>query len=375
MNRLLTGGVALLMVMMIAACNISTPDITPTAEILISDTPTPETSPSATSSPTPSVTATEAVVEVPVQIASPLPTQAPDSVGPVPDVPPTATTGPCVETVQSGDTLTIILFRQPCGNTVSNDLIRAVVAFNTNITNADILPPVGSEILIPLPTITPTPVNFEITQTAAARQDVEIDAGMQLVPGQEFGCYTVVEGDTLVGIMDLYDTTLEVLSQRNPNLGWFGCDFTNPSGGPSCNPNIRIGECINVPLPTSTPVPTTTPSGNETATPIPTYPPARTFFPPQGALASGRVELQWVSVGILKAGEAYLIELADRTANAGNNFVTRNTSFTLPDDIIPTDGQIHSMDWRVSVAQQNQDGTYTTIGGLGRWRNFQWRSR
>jgi hypothetical protein len=87
------------------------------------------------------------------------------------------------------------------------------------------------------------------------------------------------------------------------------------------------------------------------------------------------VELQWVSVGILKAGEAYLIELADRTANAGNNFVTRNTSFTLPDDIIPTDGQIHSMDWRVSVAQQNQDGTYTTIGGLGRWRNFQWRSR
>ncbi|MDQ7025526.1 MAG: LysM domain-containing protein, partial [Anaerolineae bacterium] len=193
--------------------------------------------------------------------------------------------------------------------------------------------------------------------------------------GQEFGNHEVQEGDTLVGIMELYDTTLEVLSQQNRNLGWFGCDFTNPSGGPNCSPNIRIGDNISVPLPTRTPVPTTTPSGNETATPTPTYLPARTFFPPQGALASGRVELQWVSVGILQANEVYLIEVSDRTINTATNYVTRNTNFTLPDTVIPTDGQQHSIDWRVTVAVHNADSTYTTVGGLGTWRTFNWQSR
>src|SRR5262245_6323495 len=99
----------------LAACNITTPpNVTPTAEILISDTPTLDVSPSPSPSPSPSLTATDAVVEVPVLIASPLPSQPPDSVGPTLDVPPTTTEEPFYRyTIKEGETLGYILQQLP----------------------------------------------------------------------------------------------------------------------------------------------------------------------------------------------------------------------------------------------------------------------
>jgi hypothetical protein len=377
MKRLITGCALVSLGLIVAACNMNNPNVSPTAEILISDTPTLAVSPSATASATPSVTATQAIVEVPVLVASPIPSQPPDSVGPTLEVPPTVSEEPFYRyTIGEQETLGYILQLQPWGYPPYDPaIIRAVVELNDNITNADILPPPGSEILIPKRTPTPIPEGIELTEAAANQRGESIAGGQVFAPGQQFGCYEVQEGDTLVGIMERFDTTLEVLSQQNPNLGWFGCDFTNPSGGPSCSPNITLGQCVTVPFPTSTPVPTTTPSGNETATPTPTHPPARTFYPPQGAIAPGRVELQWVSVGILQPSEVYLIEISDRTTNTQSHYVTRNTRYTLPDSAIPTDGQQHSIDWRVTVAVQNPDGTYTTVGGLGNWRTFNWQSR
>jgi hypothetical protein len=378
MKQLILKNALVLVCSMLAACNIATPpNVTPTAEILISDTPTLAVSPSLSPSPSPSLTATDAVVEVPVLIASPLPSQPPDSVGPTLDVPPTPTEEPFYRyTIQEGETLGYILQLQPWGYPPFDPaIIQAVDEINDNIIDPNFLPPPGSEILIPKRTPTPIPEGIEITLTASAVRSETLCGISVCIIGQEFGAHEVQPGETIIGIMELYDTTLEVLSQQNPNLGWFGCDFTNPSGGPNCSPNIRIGDQINVPLPTRTPVPTTTPSGNETATPTPTHPPARTFYPPQGALASGRVELQWVSVGILQPNETYLIEVADRTTGTGTNYVTRNTNFMLPDSAIPSDGQMHSIDWRVTVAVQTEGGTYTTVGGLGNWRNFNWQSR
>lgn len=341
MNRLVSSAMLFILSLILAACNLNAPNVTPTAAILLTDTPTQATLPSPTPSLTPLATPTETVVEVPVQVASPLPTRAPDSVGPTLDVPPTMTDEPYYHyTIGEGETLGYILRLQPWGYPPFDPaIIQAVVNLNDNLVNPDFLPPPGSEILIPKRTPTPIPVGIELTETVAALREVDSDG---FVPGQQFGCYEVQEGDTLVGVMELYDTTLEILSQQNPNLNWSGCVFTNPSGGPSCSPNISVGQCIDVPLPTSTPVPSATPSGNETATPTPTYQPARAFFPPQGALASGRVELQWVSVGILQPGEVYLIEIADRTSGATTNFVTNQTAFVLPDTLIPADGQTHS---------------------------------
>jgi hypothetical protein len=371
MKRLFS--LALMLLFGLAACNINTPDMTPTAEILISDTPTSEVVSSATPSITPSVTATREVVDVPVIVASQIPTQS-ISV-PTSDAAPSPTLGPCVETVQEADTLTMILLRNPCGNTVNQGLIDAVVALNENIANADILPAIGSTILIPLPTPTAIPEGANLTETAAAITGRQVIDGSVFLSGQEFGCYTIQEGDTVVGIADSYNTDLEVLSQRNPNLNWQGCVFTNPSGGPLCNPGLRIGECINVPLPTATPVPSNTPSGRETATATPTQEAARLISPPNGVIMSQRVTLEWLSVGLLQEGEIYLINLEDQTSSTTNAYVTRNTRFTLPDSLIPSDGQIHAMVWRVTVARVNADGTYTPVGGQGVWHSFQWQSR
>ena len=357
----------------LAACNMNMPPMTPTAEILISDTPTPEIVASPTITITPSLTPTREINEVPVVVASPMPSQT--DAAPTLDVPPSPTSGPCVETVQTGDTLIQILFRSPCGNEVNQGLIDAVVALNDNIANADILPAIGSTVLIPMPSPTPIPAGADLTQTAAAITGRDVIDGSVFVAGQEFGCYTIQEEDTVVGIAEQFNTDLEVLSQRNPNLNWQGCDFTNPSGGSLCNPILRVDQCITVPFPTSTPVPTHTPSGRETATPTPTQEAARVISPPEGSIANQRVTLEWLSVGILRPNERYLITIEDRTAGTTNSYVTSNTRYTLPDSLIPSDGQNHSMAWRITVATENPDGSYTPVGGLGEWNTFQWRSR
>jgi hypothetical protein len=371
MRRLFLSGIFALMTLL-TACNINTPNMTPTAEALIPDTPLPQIVHSPTPSQTPSLTPTNAVVEVPVVVSSPLPTQ---DLMPTEMMTPSATPGPCAETVQQGDTLTVILFRNPCGNEITQGLINAVVAINDNLFNPDILPALGSTILIPLPSPTLIPEGADMTETAQAEDGVIIIGSSRFVAGQEFGCYTVEEGDRILGIAELYNTSLEVLSQQNRNLNWSGCDFTNPSGGPNCNPNIRIGVCINVPLPTSTPIPTSTLSGRETATSTPTHEAAYVFYPPEGALVPQRITLEWVTVGILQSDEIYLLEVEDRTAGTSKSYVTYHTRFTLRDDMMPSDGQIHTIGWRVRVATINNNGSYTPIGGEGDWRSFQWQGQ
>lgn len=371
MKRLLISGTLFLM-LILTACNLNISNVTPTPEVLRTNTATPQIVLSSTPNQTALPTPTSEVIEIPVVVASPLPTQ---DLMPTEFVSPSPTLGPCPETVQQGDTLTVILFRTPCGNEVSQGLINAVVALNENLFNADILPAVGSTILIPLPSPTPIPMGADMTETAQAETGIISSDGIGYRVGQEFGCYTIEEGDTIVEIADFYNTSLEVLSQQNRNLNWSGCDFTNPSGGPNCNPGLRIGDCVTVPFPTSTPIPTATLSGNETATPTPTHDAAYIFYPPNSAIVQQRITLEWVTVGVLPAGEIYLLEVEDRTTSTAQAFVTHNTRFTLPDNLVPTDGQTHTIAWRVQVANLNADGSYTPIGGEGDWRIFQWQSR
>lgn len=365
---------------LLAACNINTPiEVTPTVEVLMTDTPTPDIT--LTPSPTPDFTPTltQAVIMLtPVQIA----TQPPVAPENQPTVPPQLPTeGPYVHVIKEGETLGYILQLQPWGYPPFDPaIIQTVLAINPDMRSADILPPPGTELLIPRRTPTPVPVGLEMTQTVVARMGLEtIGNGLAVPPGTTFGCHDVEEGDTIVGIADIYNTSLEMLSALNQNLNWAGCNFTQFSGGPSCNPLISIGQCINVPLPTPTPVPTATPSGNETATPTPTFAPARPVYPPEGAVApAGIFALQWVSVGILRESEFYLVELQDVTPGITAQpwlQVTRETSIMLPASLIPADGQTHQFQWRVSVARQDASGAYAYIGGIGAWRNFQWQSR
>jgi hypothetical protein len=358
--------------LLVSACNINTPAPTPTVQPLLTESPT------ATVSPTPSQTATSEITLTPTQVVS-IATPLPTAVSALPTIPPTAvvTEGPYVYVIREGETLGFILQQQPWGYPPFDPaIINAVVQLN-GMVNGDLLPPPGTELLIPRRTPTPIPEGADLTATSDANLGLGQRIGnITLAEGASSGCHTVVEGETILSISSDYNTTLETLSQLNQNLNWFGCQFNEYNGGPGCGPFITIGQCVNVPLPTSTPVPTATLSGNETATPTPTFEPALGVFPPNGAIApAATFELQWVSVGELKQGQVYLVEIQDTTSGTQSLEVTRNTSFMLPESLIPTDGQTHQIQWRVSVALRDANGQYTYVGGIGAWRTFQWQSR
>jgi hypothetical protein len=191
-------------------------------------------------------------------------------------------------------------------------------------------------------------------------------------------CHTVRAGETMIGIAEQYQTTLSVLAQLNPDpILWNGCNFTQRGGGPNCNPVVVEGACINVPQPTATPTLSPTPSGNETATPTPTYAAPHLIFPADSAVIdAGPTRLQWVSVGVLASDEYYLVEVTDTLTNRYEPLVTKNTMIWLPEDLIPEDGQPHTINWTVSIAVRDPiTGVYNRVSGFGQTRTFQWQSR
>lgn len=360
--------VLLLAVVILAGCNFNLlPDTTPTVELLVS--PTVD---AATASPSPTATFTPPPAVEQPQLATPEPSP---SLGPPSETPvPTETPGPFVHVVEQGDTLGFII--QLYGYPFDLNVISEVVRLNPNVPNADTLPSIGSEILIPRPTATPVPQGFDLTATVNAQLGVEALGSVALPVDTTVTCHQVEEGDTIVRIAELYTTTLEILSQLNRSLGWFGCNFTQPSGGPNCIVNLQIGQCVSVPQPTPVPTATPTPSGNETATPTPTFAAPRIITPPDGAIApAGIFRLQWVSVGVLRPGEAYLVEVRDTTSQQDWRAVTTDTSIMLPTSLIPSDGQAHTINWRVTVARADENGVYSIVGAPGTWRSFQWQSR
>lgn len=363
-NKLVIGFALLL-----AACNFAPMpqgDATPTVEQIVL---TQAINPSPSLTPTSEfVTPTAPLVET----ATPTPTA-----GPPTDLPTaTETPGPYEHVMQQGETLGYII--QLYGYR-DFSVIDEVVRINENIRNADSLPGAGAVILIPRQTATPTPADF------TPPPDVAQVLGIGIAPtspstGLNVDApiiqHTVVEGQTIVDIAVNYHTTLEVLSTLNPDINFSGCNFSIPSGGPNCNPFLRIGQIVMVPAPTPTPTLSPTPSGNETATATPTYAPPVVISPPQAAnVPPGVFELEWVSVGVLQPDEAYLVQVTDTVTGEVYNNVTRSTSLLLPESLVPKDGQAHLMTWTVSVAKPNEAGVYRVVSGLPEQRQFTWFSR
>ncbi len=308
-----------------------------------------------------------------IQGESPTPTPSPAPPTETPTA--TATPGPYEHTIQQGETLGYIIQLPPYSYT-DFGVIDEIVRINSNIPNADTLPGAGSVILIPRKTATPTPVGLELTATSDAELNVETQHGVTLPIDTIIGCHMVDEGETIIGIMERYETTLEILSQLNPEIQFIRCNFELRAGGEECVVNIQPGQCVNIPLPTPTPTVSPTPSGNETPTPTPTYIAPLPVFPPDGAVAQpGVFRLHWVSAGVLRDNEVYLIEVTDTTNGAVSRQVTRETSLLLPESMIPTDGQMHIINWTVSVASANETGVYRTVSATPIIRTFQWQSR
>jgi hypothetical protein len=259
-------------------------------------------------------------------------------------------------------------------STAPGSIIDQVVRLNDTIQSADILPGPGTVILIPRQTATPLPEN---TETAVA-----IEATAAIAPNiptaSSFTEYVVKPGDTIIGIAQDNNLTIAQIVVLNKNLqGVTTCDFEIPSGGPNCNIPLNVGDALTLPAPTPTPTLSPTPSGNETATPTATFAAPVVIFPPDGASAgAGVLSLQWVGVGVLEPDEVYLIQVTDMTASKiVLQAITRNTSYPLPDSLIPTDGQIHNYSWTVSVAKPNADKVYGQVGGVPPVHTFSWQSK
>ncbi|NWF70698.1 MAG: LysM peptidoglycan-binding domain-containing protein [Chloroflexi bacterium] len=354
---------ALLLAALLAACDLNAPqqDVTPTFQLTSTATLPP-------SSPTLTATATATTrIVAQAQLESPTATLPPGTPTETPT--PTPTPGPYEHVIQQGETLGFIV--QIYGYRDLN-IYDEIVALNS-MTSPDILPPPGTVLLIPRQTITPTPVGMGATSEARATMGVNVEG----LPDYPVGCHTVTEGETMVDIALQYRMTLEQLSMVNPDISFSGCDFDEPSGGPNCTIFISVNQCVNVFLPTLTPTLSPTPSGSETPTATPTYSAPIVSYPPEGAVVPpGLLRLQWVSVGVLQSNEYYFVQISDVTAGVVYaNQVTRETSLLLPAELIPTDGQTHTFQWTVAVAQQNDQGTFRIVGAVSQPRTFQWQSR
>lgn len=339
----------------------ATPTLIPATETATSS-PVPSQAPTATRTPTAAPTDTaEAIIAA---SDTPLPPSATPT--------PTETPGPAEHTIQSGETLGYIV--QLYGHR-SFDVFDAVVRINDNIPNADALPGPGNVILIPRPTATATPTGQAIAE-APAVGNANPPSVSQQAGGLLQTAHIVQEGESLVDIAQQYNTTLEIISQLNPDIGFFGCDFNIPSGGPDCIIILQVGQEVTVPAPTPTPTLSPTPSGLETATPTPTYTAPITVFPPnQGIAAPGIFSLQWVSTGILDPDEVYLVYIKDVTADSSvNAFTTRSTAFELPSELIPRSGQTHEFQWWVTVGRRNAEGFFEDISGDAPINTFFWQS-
>jgi hypothetical protein len=339
------------------------PQATPTiVPITVTDAPTvtarPSTTPTAADTPEPLATSTAQALVEPTD--TPLP----------PSATPTATDtpGPFLHEIQSGETLGFIV--QQYGHR-SFDVIDVVVEVIESIFNPDTLPPPGTIILIPRPTA--EIVAEAISDGTEGNNEVATQFPR---PGDGFTLvHLVQEGESLIDISQQYSTTLEIIAQLNPDIGFFGCNFNNPSGGPECIIQISIGQEVIVPAPTPTPTLSPTPSGNETATPTPTYMPPLVVFPPDNGIArAGVFRLQWVGAGVLRQDEVYLVYIKNVTTDGQvNAFITRDNTFQIPVELAPNTAERQEYEWWVTIGRLNESGQYANVSGEAEVNTFFWQ--
>jgi len=370
------GVVFVLLGILLTACNFSTDQPTPTVDSPVEEpivpipqqTPTTEPSPSPTVSPAPSPTSQEIAIASPTLEPTTLPSETPA---------PTATAGPWEYVIQEGDTLGFII-QLPPHNYPGYDqsVIDRIVAINENIFSADILPPPGTTILIPRPTPIPVVVDVDeegnsvlasSTQGPTTRGRVSIDGVT--------GCHEVRENETVVDIVEQYGgMTLEILSQLNADINFFGCNFEQPGGGPNCAPIIQPNQCVNVLLPTPTITLTPTPSGQETPTLTPTFYAPYLIYPLNNEIVEGdRVRLLWSGVGVLEEDEYYLVQVSN---TATGNFwadATKANAIVVDESIRPVGEESDVIMWSVVVASPDANGVFAPIGENAIQREFIWQ--
>jgi LysM repeat protein len=284
----------------------------------------------------------------------------------------TPTRGPCLQKVKKGDTLYGLAAK--CGH---RDLAIVDIIVERNGMKDPNQLQIDQELDIPWPTPTGgAPAQVEGATNAPSAANAAEGA---LPPGQAW--YTVKKGDTAVGIVFTYKTTIKILRELNPEIQFLECDFGQPGGGPTCklNPPLGEGQRIRIPVPLPTRTLSPTPNGSETATLTPTA----TFNAPFSQLPSDNMlfesselpTLRWTSSGTLGPTEVYLVTLRDTTAGVTYRATTRDLSFQLPAEWQPTDGKRHVFEWYVTVASRGDNGTPIPSTYATETRQFTWQGR
>ena len=311
-----------------------------------------------------------------------------------PTATPTPTTTPCYQTAQQGDTVLGMAYR--CGH---RELAIVDLILEINGMESPQELQLGQTLEIPWPTPTPAP-GQEVTVTAEETEpEAEAPEGVAtlrvnvfgtpdalakyenieptLRPGQAW--HVVVSGETILSIAFNYETSLETLSQINPEIPFLQCDYGDPAGGPNCVVMLYEGQRVRVPVPLPTPTLSPTPGGTLTPTPspTPTFNAPYVLGPEDGArfAADQLVTLRWGSTGTLGAQERYLVRVRDLDTGQEYTAAIAETSYILPGGWQPRDRNRHTFEWRIAVGEIDEQGMVVSEQYATEPRRFTWESR
>jgi len=311
-----------------------------------------------------------------------------------PTATPTPTVTPCYQTAQQGDTVLGMAYR--CGH---RDLAVVDLILDINGMDSPQELQLGQTLEIPWPT--PTPVPGQETPTAEAVAETG-DIAPALTPTlrlNQFGTpdalakyenieptlrpghawHIVSEDETILSIAYTYDTTIEVLSQINPEIPFLQCDYGDPTGGPNCVVLLSIGQRVRVPVPLPSPTPTLTPAGTFTPTPsaTPTINAPYPLSPEDGArfAADQLVTLRWGSTGTLARQERYIVHVRDLHTGQEYTASVAELSYVLPGGWQPADRNRHTFEWWIAVGTLDEQGAVLSERFATAPRRFTWDSR
>lgn len=292
------------------------------------------------------------------------PTDTPIPEAPTP-LPPTETPTPPPDIeyeVKSGDT---------CGGIAMKYNVPVDTLIRYNNLDANCFLRIGDKLRIPQPTPTPGPApelppdaTQPDTATPGATQSTEAAVPTATLPPQIV--YTVREGDTCGEIAQRFRMPVNQLIQQN---------------GLDDNCLIRIGQVLTLTFATPTPAVSPTPIIAQTPTPRAGYPAPQLVSPVEDAVITESLEsvtLAWLSVGLLKENEWYVVQVQPAGAITVPVFETKATSIRLTRAIFGNLDE-RSFAWWVQVKQlvavdpRTNERVYNDLSPASAVRRFVWR--
>ncbi len=177
--------------------------------------------------------------------------------------------------------------------------------------------------------------------------------------------YQVTSGDTCSEIAQRFNVTIDFLRAQN-NLD------------EKCA--LSIGQELRLVFATATPELTPTPFVLQTATPRAGYAAPVLIAPQAGAAieeSETLVTLQWLTVGLLKPDEWYVVQVQPGQAITVPIYETKATSLKLTQDLLGANTE-DTIDWFVQVRRRtgndaNGNPVYVDVSPASEVRRFTWR--